>query len=243
MSSSSETVEQVSNRAHNVLRELGFGAHEAQVIVALNHLESASVAAISEVTDIHHANLYSILDSLISRGFVVSSEGRPRIYQFAPLQHLNDYLNTKVKQVIHDLEELQKERESKETIPALIYTIRGKSNIESKILQMLAKAQDRIILSAPSLEEFGPEILSMLSSALKGGVKVKAILAKGPVDVGFILNQRIKKDSHAFNLVVDGIEALISMPDLSICGWADNALISLQLETFLLQMWKQAKKV
>jgi hypothetical protein len=83
----------------------------------------------------------------------------------------------------------------------------------------------------------------MLSSTSKRGVKTKAILAKGPVDVGFNLSQRIKKDSHAFNLVIDGTEALISMPDLSICGWADNTLISLQLETFLLQMWKQAMKV
>jgi sugar-specific transcriptional regulator TrmB len=242
MSSSTE-------RALNVLRELGFSAYEARVIVALNKLESATVAEISEQTEhpehpkIHHANLYTILDSLIARGLVVSIEDRPRIYQFSPLQHFKDLLNTKVKQLVHELEKLQKERESKETIPALIYTIKGKSNIESKILQMLSKSKTRIILSAPSLEDFSSAFLSMLSSASNKGVKVKAILAKNPGEIGFILNHRIKKDSHAFNLVVDGMEALISMPDFSICGWADNVLISLQLETFLQQMWKLAKKV
>ena len=242
MSSSSESIEHIGRRAHDVLREIGFGAHEAQVIVALNQLESATVATISEQTEIHHANLYSVLDALVARGFVTSTEGRPRIYQFAPVKHINDFLTTKVKQLVGDLEQLQKERESKETIPSLIYTIRGKSNVESKILQMLTKSRERIIISAPSLEEFGPDILSMLLNASNRNVKIKAILAEESDELS-VLKQRIKKDSHAFNLVIDGSEALISMPDLTICGWADNALISLQLETFLEQMWQLAKKV
>jgi hypothetical protein len=41
--------------------------------------------------------------------------------------------------------------------------------------------------------------------------------------------------------VVDGAEALIAMPDLSVCGWADNALISLQLEGFLEQTWNMSR--
>ena len=47
----------------------------------------------------------------------------------------------------------------------------------------------------------------------------------------------------AINLVIDGTEAVISMPDLSVCGWANNALISLQFEGFLEQTWNISKKV
>ena len=43
MSLSSENkLELVTNRAMNVLRDLGFGAHEASVIIALNQAASAT---------------------------------------------------------------------------------------------------------------------------------------------------------------------------------------------------------
>ena len=42
--SSEKTAEEISARASSSLRELGFGAHETAVILALNQLESATVA-------------------------------------------------------------------------------------------------------------------------------------------------------------------------------------------------------
>ncbi|MHA1908579.1 MAG: TrmB family transcriptional regulator [Candidatus Thorarchaeota archaeon] len=241
--SSEKKLDMVTNRAMNVLRDLGFGAHEASVIIALNQLTSATVADLHTSTGIHHANLYAVLDGLIARGFVVSHEGRPKVYQFAPLNHLEDSLHTKVDQLIEDLSHLQEERSTEGAIPALIYTIRGRSEVMSKMLGMINKANERILLVSPSLSILGEEAIESLREAAKRGAVIRAILGAPSEIKGIKLKQRIKEEALAINLVMDGVEALISMPDFSVCGWADNALIALQFEGFLEQTWNLARTI
>ena len=80
-----------------------------------------------------------------------------------------------------------------------------------------------------------------LRSASERGVSIRLIVAEAADIPDCRFEQRIREDTLAVNLVVDGAEALISMPDLSVCGWADNALISLQLEGFLEQTWNMSR--
>jgi sugar-specific transcriptional regulator TrmB len=236
-------LEEVNARASNNLRELGFGAHESAVILALNRLGSGTVSDLSTETGIHHANLYSVLDSLAGRGLVVTHEGRPRVYQFAPLVHLEEMLTAKVNQLLTDLKELHEARTRKTEVPALIYTIRGESDVVAKISGMISRAQNSILIVAPSLEMLGHAVLQVLEEASQRGLAIQAILGT-PTDLAIVqLEQRIKEDTMAIDLVVDSTEALISMPDLSICGWADNPLISMQLEGFLQQTWDISRKV
>ncbi|NOR38493.1 MAG: hypothetical protein GQ580_02780 [Candidatus Thorarchaeota archaeon] len=236
-------MENTVSRVSEVLRDLGFGAHEAEVIVALNRLESATVSELASVTGIHHANLYTILDGLVGKGIVVSSGGRPRVYGFAPLSHLKDLLSTRVNQLIADLKELQKNREPSQVVPALVYTIRGMSEVHAKMLRMLNNSKNRIMIAAPSLLELGDSIIEALQLASERRVVIRAIFGTKSTTHGFDIQQHIKDDTMAINLVVDGEEAMISMPDLSVCGWVDNSLISLQLESFLEQTWKTIKEV
>ena len=240
--SSEKTVEEISTRASSSLRELGFGAHETAVILALNQLETASVAEISTETGIHHANLYAVLDLLIGRGLVVLHSGRPKKYQFAPLTHVKEMMASKVDQLLDDLQALQDTRESKGVMPSLIYTIRGNVDVLTKMLAMIDRAKEAIFLVAPDISELGMPVIEHLREAQNRGVKIRAILRKPPHDIDIKIQYRIKKDTLAIDVVIDSIEALISMPDLSVCGWADNALISMQLEGFLQQSWELSRK-
>ncbi len=240
--SSEKNAEEISSRANLSLRELGFGAHETAVILALNQLESASVADLSTETGIHHANLYAVLDALVGRGLVVLLSGRPKIYQFAPLSHVKEMFSLKLEQLLHDLQKLQDSRESKKVIPSLIYTIRGSADVLAKMLAMIGRAKDTIFLVAPDLESLGITVLEYLRNAQMRGVKIQAIFGKRPEDADLKIQYRIKEDTLAIDVVIDSIESLISMPDLTVCGWADNALISMQLEGFLQQSWKLSRK-
>ncbi len=230
-------------RASSTLRELGFGAHESAVILALNRLGSAAVSDISTETGIHHANLYAVLEALTSRGLVVSDEGRPRVYQFAPLIHLEEMLTAKVRQLAKDLKTIQESRDTKSEVPTLIYTIRGEPEVVAKMVGMLSRARESILLVTPSIDMLGGNVLETLSTASTRGVGIRAILGVRAESRGLKMDQRIKEDTTAIDIVVDSTEALISMPDLSVCGWADNPLISIQLEGFLEQTWQVAKKV
>ena len=241
--SSAKTVDKISVRAGNTLRELGFGAHETAVILGLNRLESATVSELSEETHIHHANLYAVLDTLVGKGYVVLHQGRPKIYQFAPLDHLKEMMSAKLKSLLEDLVKLQEVREIKSAVPALIYTIRGTPEVTAKMQSMIERAFTTILLVAPTLNDFGESTIESLKLAAERGVQIKAILGVQS-DMQFRnFQQRIKEDTLAIDLVIDSIEAMISMPDLSVCGWADNPLISMQLEGFLEQTWKMSRKV
>ncbi len=242
MSLASEpSISTIETRVTEVLRDLGFGVHETSVIIALNQLTSVTVSDLHNATGIHHANLYSVLEGLISRGLVVSNEGRPREYQFAPLNHLEDTLSTKVSQLIDGLKKIQEERTSQGTIPALIYTIRGKQEVLSKILSMVNRAEERVLLVGPDIHILEEVSVSALRDAANRGVMIRAILGTPFEKPDFRIQQRIKEDTLAINLVADGKEAMIAIPDLSVCGWADNILISLQFEGFLEQAWNNAR--
>ncbi|MFW9920352.1 MAG: TrmB family transcriptional regulator [Candidatus Thorarchaeota archaeon] len=235
------SISAIETRVTEVLRDLGYGVHETSVIIALNQLTSATVSDLHNATGIHHANLYSVLDGLISQGLVVSNEGRPREYQFTPLNHLEDVLTTKVSQLIEGLRRIQEERVSQGIIPALIYTIRGNQDVLAKVLSMINRAEERILLVGPSIEAFGDAVILALEDAISRGVKIRAIFGVPMKSTKAKIQQRIKEDTLAINLVADGKEAMIAIPDLSVCGWADNALISLQFEGFLEQTWNNAR--
>lgn len=235
--------DKISNRAVSTLREIGFGAHETAVILALNMMESVTVSDLSEETGIHHANLYSILDSLVGKGIVVQHEGRPKVYQFAPLSHLKEILTSKLKQLFEDLSKLQESRVTTKALPALIYTIRGQNDVMSKIFSMIKRAEDTILLVAPKLENLGDGIILALNEANDRNVKIRSILGRRTEVKMPHFQQRIKEDTLAIDIVIDSEEALISMPDMSVCGWTDNPLISMQLESFLEQTWQISKKV
>ncbi len=241
--SSLKTTDEITTRAALALRELGFGAHETAVILALNTRESATVSDLADETGIHHANLYSVLDTLVGKGYVVLQEGRPKVYQFAPLSHLKETLTSKLKQLFEDLVKIQESRVLTKAIPALIYTIRGNNDVKSKMISMIARAEDTILLVAPKLDYFGEGAISALEEAAGRGVKIRSILGKKSNFEIPNFHQRIKEDTLAIDIVIDSEEALISMPDLSVCGWADNPLISMQLEGFLEQTWQMSKKV
>ncbi|MHA1964544.1 MAG: TrmB family transcriptional regulator [Candidatus Thorarchaeota archaeon] len=241
--SSLKTADENSMRAGTTLRELGFGAHETAVILALNTMESATVSDLADETGIHHANLYSVLDALVGKGFVVLQQGRPKVYQFAPLSHLKETMTSKLKQLLEDLTILQESRTSTTAVPALIYTIRGNNDVMSKVLSMISRSENTILLVAPKLDDFGDGVIVALEEATSRGVKIRSILGtKSDISIPNF-QQRIKEDTLAIDIVMDSEEALISMPDLSVCGWTDNPLISMQLEGFLEQTWQMSKKV
>lgn len=238
-----KTADEISTRAGTTLRELGFGAHETAVILALNSRECATVSDLADETGIHHANLYAILDALVGKGFVVLQQGRPKVYRFAPLSHLKESLASKLKQLFEDLTRLQESRLSTTTLPALIYTIRGAGDVMAKILSMISKSKRTILLVAPILEDLGTGVADALKDAANRGVKISSILGiKSDIRIPNF-QQHIKEDTLAIDIVIDSEEGLISMPDLSVCGWTDNPLISMQLEGFLEQTWQMSRKV
>jgi hypothetical protein len=45
----------------------------------------------------------------------------------------------------------------------------------------------------------------------------------------------------AVDILVDGREAMISMPDYSVCGWVENPIIARHFKEFLELLWTNLK--
>ncbi len=229
--------------AEEILRRFGFGLHETAVILALNRFGASTVANLAEVTGYHQANLYPVLEGLVQRGIVVRTDERPKRYEFVPLSHFRDLLVGKVDQLLQSLEELQKQRECTKETPTLIYTLKGELEVRSKIVSMIRHAKQDVLMVAPRLSKIHTTILDELRAASKRKVRVRVVHGGRPLKLPSRVKQRIKKQITAVDLVVDGSQALLAMPDLSICGWAENPMIALQLREFLEQTWKLAHEV
>ncbi len=230
-------------RAAEILRELGFGIHETAIILALNRLGSSTVGSLSDATGIHQANLYNVLDGLMNRGLVVQIKKRPKTFDFAPLGHLRDLLMGKIDQLIMSLEQIQNEGDSRIEVPALIYTLKGNTDVQAKIISMIGNANKEILLVVPDINEMNPAITDALHKASKRKVRIRIVHSGKPLKLGFRVAQRIKKQVMGVDLVVDRSVALLAMPDLSICGWADIPMIAYQLQEFLEQTWKLSREV
>ena len=156
---------------------------------------------------------------------------------------MEEMLTTKVRQLLQDLQEIHDARDKKTEIPTLIYTIRGEADVLARMQAVIERATSTLLLVAPSLPDLGSRIIDALRDAVNRGVKIRAILGEEAKIENLKFQQRIKEETMAIDIVADSQEALISMPDLSICGWADNPLISFQLEGFLQQTWENSRKV
>jgi len=64
----------------NALSMMGLTNREAEVFLTILERGEASVKDILESVDIHQPQLYNILTSLLRRGFIKVSSGRPKLY-------------------------------------------------------------------------------------------------------------------------------------------------------------------
>lgn len=62
------------------LQELGLTKREAEVYLAILMKNGATVKDLLETLDVHQPQLYNIIQSLIRKGFIRASAGRPRVY-------------------------------------------------------------------------------------------------------------------------------------------------------------------
>ena len=120
----------------------------------------------------------------------------------------------------------------------LVYTLRGRERVLSKLREMVEVAEKSVILVAPtvSLDE---RILSLLETALKRGVNVRLILDEEGRRHWSIPKGVETRTGNlvAVDVLVDEKAAMISLPDYSACGWVDSPQVAEHFRQFLELMW------
>ncbi len=227
MEANSDTV----SRVEELLKMLGLSSYEAQGFTALIIHGVANADVIADTARIPRTSAYKVMESLVQKGFVKETEGRPRMYKPEDLQKIRDSVENKITTLFNDLRVLQDSLPSKGE-PQLIYTIYGRQKVFDKLIEMFNLTESEIIVCTPRVREIRTELKKVIDNAIKRGVRV--IFVAPP-------NKRVPENAEVYrkesliatDVVSDSTRALIAGPDMDACGYTDNPALAMHVRQFI----------
>jgi len=215
----------------NGLEKLGLSSYEARTYIALVVIKKGSADNIARTAKIPRTSAYKVLESLKDRGFVMSTESRPIMYEAEPPEKLTTDFIREIEGVFDRIAFLRDIVEFR-GVPQLVYTLMGEDSVMEKLAEVMDMAETRVIISTPAIGQIRKKLRKNISNALKRGVEVVVITApmlKTPPNTKVVR----RKGLIATDVVADGEMALLAAPDLSACGYTDDPSLALHLERFL----------
>jgi len=136
-----------------VLMELGLSRYEAQVCISLYTHGALTSSELAERSGVPRSWIYTVLKSLQEKGWVESTQGRPRLFKPLPmssiLPRIRRELSEKVEEKLNLLEELGSGGvELSEAISAIVYY--GEKQVTGKASQLVSNTGNCVLVLTPS---------------------------------------------------------------------------------------------
>lgn len=222
------------------LQNLGLTRYEALCYVTLAKLGPSYPRKVASEAGIPHPNAYEALRRLEGKGWVELVKKRPSTYRARKPESVKESLASNIDETFDSLSMVYNAAPAEET--ELVYTLRGKERVLSKIHEMIEGARESAILVSPTMGLEDERTLELLRIALKRGVKVRAILdEEGKRKAVLPAGVEVRTGNLvAVDVLVDDKVALISLPDYSACGWVDSPQVAGHFKQFLELMWSNS---
>ncbi len=197
----------------NSLRDLGFNQYESRVYLSLLHEGPLTASAVSAKAKIPRPRVYDVLDSLSSRGIVITHPGRPGKFHAVDTDTLIELLKKeeeeKFQKRINSYEKVRKVLEGtklskKNTNGETVWVLKGEKTIHGKIREIIQNSEQEIIISGNNLSKKMSLHKNLLNTASEKGVKIKLISEK-PGD--FPVTEHVKRDS--VHMIIGDSEAVL----------------------------------
>lgn len=213
------------------LQNFGFTEYQARTYTALVAHGVADADTIASTSGLPRTSVYKALDSLHEIGYVVITEGRPRIYRPAEPLEVKSRLSREIDDLFGRLNTIY-EVLSEKGEPQLIYTINGREKVLDKIGEILKKTQEDIMISSPRFSEIMDSLENEFISAKKRDVDITIITSPGErVIDGAEVERRDRL--IATDMISDGKRALLASPGFEACGYTENPSLSRHLVNFM----------
>ena len=213
------------------LQRFGLTEYQSKTYTALVAHGVADAETIASSADLPRTSVYKSLDSLHDMGYVVVSEGRPKVFKPAEPLEIKSRLSRELDDVFGRLNTLSEVLTEKGE-PQLVYTINGKESVLDKIGEMITRTEEDIILSSPNFSKILDRYKKELESADKRGVDITVITT--PRQRIFKKAEVKRKDTLiATELISDGKRALLSSPGFEACGYTTNPSLAKHLVDFM----------
>jgi len=161
----------------SALTDLGLTTYEAKVFVALTLLGEASVGEIYPQADVPRSAVYGILKKLQQKGMVEIAHGKPTKFRAlrpdVALEKLERTFSNAKERAISNLTAMHRSISSKSTEEA-VWIIRGRKNIDDKIIALVESAEREILFGART--SYFSWLSEYLRSAKKRGVEMRFLV-------------------------------------------------------------------
>jgi sugar-specific transcriptional regulator TrmB len=174
------------------LERLGLSNYEARVFLALQKLGSGTAKDIHDVAGVPRSQVYGAAESLEERGLVELQRSTPKRYRPVDLDaartRLAARLEREQERAFDHLERVRRERSGEETREE-VWTVRGRGPVADRAAKLIARATERVVFGAASVDLVSEPIVDALRERAEAGVDVlvvsenpavRALFADGP---------------------------------------------------------------
>ncbi len=222
------------------LRKLGLTSYEAKCYVFLVKMGPSDPRKVASKASVPYPSAYEALRRLADLGWVELVTRRPVVYRARDPETIFGEIQSKLKETFQSLEEMYKSTPTDQA--ELVYTLRGRDRVLSKLVEMIKGARESMMLVTPAETIEGSEaLLEEIRKAVSRGVKIRLMTDQKDVKG---LPPRIEARTGnivAFDLLVDDSTALIGLPDLSAAGWVESSAVASHFMQFLELLWSANK--
>ncbi len=213
------------------LQQFGLTEYQARTYTGLVAYGVADAETIASTIELPRTSVYKALDALHEMGYVIVSEGRPRIYRPAEPLEIKSRLSSRLDEVFGRLNTLY-EILSEKGEPQVVYTIYGREKVFEKISEFLKRTDEEIIISSPSFSIILSELDAEFQSLHKRNVTTTIITEPGEKVLSWAKVQR-RERLIATDIISDGKRALLASPGFEACGYTHNPSIASHLVNFM----------
>lgn len=164
--------------AVDAFERLGLTSYEAKVFIALHRLESGTARDVASVTDVPRSQVYSVAESLEERGLLEVQQSSPIRYRPVSLEEARTTLERRFERererAFDYVETVRRESATEETQED-IWTIRGRDRVDDRVVDLLSRADDRILFGTRLPELVTEPIERTLAERADDGVSVLVI--------------------------------------------------------------------
>ncbi|AFK23076.1 TrmB family transcriptional regulator [Pyrococcus sp. ST04] len=157
------------------LQELGLTKREAEVYVTIWSKGGATVKDLLDTLDVHQPQLYNIIQSLIRKGFIKASAGRPRVYTAVDIGAIIDVQKMKLdslkSSLVKELEYLKTVSSNEEPYISIIRSLEG---IIAGIIEVINSSEIELRLEVPY--QIFKKVEDYILNAVRRGVNVYVLV-------------------------------------------------------------------
>jgi sugar-specific transcriptional regulator TrmB len=234
------------------LKSIGLTDYEARSLMALMTLGVGTPRDVARESGIPYPSAYDSLRSLSQGGWVEFASTRPSIFRVREPALMKQKLTQSLGELFDKLQTQYENVKEESSKLALIYTIVGRDHVIDKIVELLDAVRSHAMIAIPG----AIRSMNTVPNQNKIGEAIERLLGRNDVITKIISDAksdlpmnsnhselRIRNSVLAVDLLVDDQKALIGLPDLSVCGWVDSALIASHFGQFLDLLWRDSRQI